>query len=135
MNKVLDFSEVKYMRAFRCPVCDNKIGFLRKCRHAMWEKGDFKCSSCGSSLRVKKYGTGRSDATVAVCIAYFFLGTKDVFLPACFLGIFVLPFLKNLFSPMEQYDPDQKIGLAEWIMIGVAVICLLVGLWLEFTGK
>lgn len=123
------------MSAFRCPVCDNKISFLRKCRHAIWEKGGFKCLSCGSSLRIKKYGTSRSDATLAVCIVYFFLGIKDFFLPACLLGIFVLPFLKNLFSPMELCDPHRKTGLAEWIIIGVAAISLLVGLWLEFANK
>lgn len=135
MNKVLGFSEVKYMSAFRCPVCDNKLGFLRKCKHSIWKDYNILCSSCGSSLRIKKYGTSRANAGLAVFIVYFFLGIKDVFLPACFLGIIVLPFLQKLLSPLEVYDPNRKIDLADWIMIGVAVICLLVGLWLEFTGK
>ena len=123
------------MGVFRCPVCDNKIGFLKKCRYSIWEKGNIDCLSCGSRLRIKKYGSSRSDAGLIVCIAYFFLGIKVFLLPLCFLGTFVFSFFKKVVSPLELYDPDQKAGPVEWIIIFIAVISLLVGLWLEFANK
>ena len=123
------------MGVFRCPVCDNRIGFLRKCRHSIWEKGAIDCLSCGSKLRIKKYGSSRSDATVIVLIAYFFLGIKDFLLPLCFLGAFVFSFFKKLVSPLELYDPDRKTSLVEWIIILIAAVGFLVGLWLEVAIK
>lgn len=123
------------MGVFRCPVCDNKIGFLRKCKHSIWKDDNIACSSCGSSLRIKKYGTTRSNATLVVCIVYFFLGIKDFLLPVCLFGMFVFSFLHKLFSPLEQYDPNRKVSPVEWIIIFIAVVSLLVGLWLEFANK
>lgn len=123
------------MGVFRCPVCDNKIGFLRKCRQSIWEKGNIDCLSCGSRLRIKKYGSSRSGATLVVCIAYFFLGIKDFLLPVCLFGMFVCSFLNKLFSPLELYDPNRKVSPVEWIIIFIAAIGFLVGLWLEFANK
>lgn len=123
------------MGVFRCPICDNKIGFLRKCRYSIWEKGDIDCLSCSSRLRIKKYGSSRSDATLIVLIAYFFLGIKDFLLPLCFFGTFVFSFLKKLISPLELYDLDRKASPAEWIIILIVAAGFLVELWLEFAIK
>lgn len=123
------------MGAYRCPVCENKIDFWKKCRYAIWGKGGLVCGSCGTALRIKRYGSGRSDATLVVCIVYFFLGIKTYLLPVCILASFAFSFLRKLVSPLEAYDPDRKISVTEWIIIGIAVVALLVALWLDFAAK
>lgn len=119
------------MSAFRCPVCDNNIGFLRKCRHSIWGEDNIECSSCGSRLRIKKYGSNIANVRFIVCIAYFFLGIKKFLFPVCFVGVEVFSFLKKLLSPLQVYNPKRKAGIIELI---IAIVTTGVLVWLCFDS-
>ena len=117
---------------FKCPVCGGEIGFFRKCFQSVWNKSIIECPSCGRKLRLKPYGTSRSDTTLIVIFTYFFLDIKDWIIPVCILEFLIFSLIKRIFLPLVPYDPKQKISFGEALVLIISGIGIVVGLLIEF---
>lgn len=121
------------MDILRCPVCGHKVGIFQKYRQSIW--GGIRCSSCGTQLHIKKYGTGRADAFLPVAFVYFFLGIKDWIVPASLLAGFVYHFIKCSLSPLIPLEQNQEASWKLWIYILAMATGLLVALLSSFIAK